>query len=205
MNTRVLGSEESPGQWVFPKVAKNKRSGGYHLVKKGLTGVNAKKTLLGLHHLVRCTFLPEHDEKSWDGDDVRMANAVREVEWLEMVGCAVPVVQDLEREEDWSDDQIWEYHSNTARLMQCYCDLLPENNITSYIHLIGAAHLTYYLLLHRNLARFQQQGWEQMMKLVHHYCCNNTNHGGSQGNSNGNLKKGEHCHPLMRSFRRRIM
>ena len=79
MNTRVWGMAESPGQWVFPKVAKNK-CGGFHLAKKGLTGGNTRKTILGLEHLVRCTFLPQHDESSWEDEDVRMANALKEVE-----------------------------------------------------------------------------------------------------------------------------
>ena len=39
-----------------------------------------------------------------------------------VVGHAVPVVQDLERVEDWSDEQIWECHGNTAMLNgTCQC------------------------------------------------------------------------------------
>ena len=47
MNTQVLGMEESPGQWAFPKVAKNK-SGGHHLVKKGLTGGKCEEDTVGI-------------------------------------------------------------------------------------------------------------------------------------------------------------
>ena len=44
-----------------------------------------------------------------------------------------------------------------------------------------------------------------MNQLVKLYYFNNTNHGGSQGNSNGSMLKGEHCIPLMRLHMRRIM
>ena len=207
MNMQVLGNVDSPDQWKFPKVEKAKKGGGYFLTKKGITGGNARKALLGLEPLICCTFAEAHDECAWEQDESapRMDNELKKTQWLELAAYARPVIIELDRDEDWTDDQIWEYHANTARFMHCYCDLLPDSNITSYIHMIGAGHLTYYLLKHRNLARFQQQGWEAMMKLVHHYYYNNTNHGGSRGNSNGAMLKGDHCLPIMKLFRRRIM
>ena len=129
MNTQVLGSVQSPGQWKFPKVEKSKRGNGHFLVKKGLTGGNARKVLLGLEPLIRCSFAEAHDECPWDQDESapRLENEWKQTQWLELAGHATPVIIELEREEDWSDDCIWSYHANTARFMHCYCDLHPDS------------------------------------------------------------------------------
>ena len=110
MNTQVLGTVQSPGQWKFPKVEKAKRGNGHFLVKKGLTGGNARKVLLGLDKLIACTFLSQFDELPSDpAQNVRADNALHQQEWMTLWKYAVPVITDLEREDDWTDEQIWAY------------------------------------------------------------------------------------------------
>ena len=207
MRTEVLGHPESRGQWKYPEIKKSKKvGGGHYCVKKGLTGANARKVLLGLDKLMCCTFSEQFDELPTEPDDnVRVRNALHRQEWLMLWGHAVPVITELDREDDWTDQQIWAYHAHCALFMHRHCDILPDTLITAHIHHIGAGHLTCYLMKHRNLARFQQQGWEAIMKLVHHCCYHNTNHGGSQGNKRGRMEKGEHCMPIVTLHRRRLM
>ena len=44
-----------------------------------------------------------------------------------------------------------------------------------------------------------------MNKLVMQYYHRNTNHGGSKGNSNGAMERGDHMGPIMKLFQRRYM
>ncbi len=62
-------------------------------------------------------------------------------------------------------------------------------------------------ILYRNLNKFCQQGWEALNQFLKQFYFNNTNHGGCQGNSNGDMIKGGHsdCKPLIRLCQRRTM
>ena len=205
MNEQVVGTATSPGHWKFPATTKAKKGGAVKLLKKGLTGRQAKKVLHGMKGVASFVFSSAFDEESDSVENTRMDNAILETQWHDLMDTTIPLLEAMDRTEDWTDEQIWSFHALCSLFMTRYCDLNLGEGITNYVHVIGAGHLTYYLLQYRNLSRFQQQGWEAMNQLVKSFYFNNTNHGGSGGNSKGRMEKGEHCVPLMRLHMRRIM
>ena len=164
-------------------------------------GCQAKKTLVGMTSLANVAF----SEEFYDTEEDKGLGAAIAVRWHQLMEHAVPMLTELSRLDDWTDRQIFRFHMRCNLFFVLYVDMFHGEGITNYIHLLGAGHITYYLFKYRNLARFQQQGWEALNKLVILFYHHNTNRGGSKGNRNGNMEKGDHCGPLMRLFQRRYM
>ena len=55
------------------------------------------------------------------------------------------------------------------------------------------------------MSKFCQQGWEALNQLLKQFYFNNTNHGGSNGNSKGKMEKLKHCLPLVKLCQGRTM
>ena len=47
-----------------------------------------------------------------------------------------------------------------------WINLTGREEMTNYIHMLGAGHVTYYLLKKRNLYRYSNQAWECLNKRV---------------------------------------
>ena len=50
--------------------------------------------------------------------------------------------------------------------------------MTNYIHMLGAGHVTYYLLKKRNLYRYSNQAWERLNKRMKRCYLTKTQRGG---------------------------
>ena len=61
-----------------------------------------------------------------------------------------------------------------------------------------------YLVEYKNLARFQQQGWEALNQLLKHFFYKNTNKGGAEGKDKI-TDVGKHAKALARLCLRRIL
>jgi hypothetical protein len=116
----------------------------------------------------------------------------------------LPVMALLRKHGDFTDLEIDNLHKLTSSFMGHWVDTMKGDSITNYIHMIGAGHMTYYLVRYRNLYKFSQQGWEAMNKKLKYFYFHNTNHGGCGGKQPGALS-GDHVLPLMRMMQRSIM
>ena len=203
MNEAVIGTKKHPAQWTFP--LKDNKGGGKTVEPRNMTGAHAKKCIVGLKSLATVVFSPSFDEMSQNPKHTRSTNETWETSWHDIMDTFVPLMEQLHQHEDFSDEQVLSFHCLAARFMHQYCDLFQGEGITNYIHLIGAGHITYYLHKYRTLNKFCQQGWEALNQLLKQFYFNNTNHGGSLGNSSGDMIKGEHCKPLIKLCQRRTM
>ena len=203
MRTQVLGTPQAPAQWRFPEVLAipASKGGGTKLGRTGMSGRNAKKILVGLRSLVDVAFSGEFDDSRKEKKEAGRIKAL----WYKLLDAAVPMIQSLDRKGDWTDEEIFIFHSMCCLFMVTYVEMFFGDGITNYIHLLGAGHITYYLFEYRNLAKFQQQGWEALNKLIILYYHHNTNRGGSKGNSQGAMERGDHIGPLMCLLQRRYM
>ena len=146
--------------------------------------------------LIGVVFKREFDEAGRDRRDrknIRQINEKSKVYWENSVKLFLEMVKWMEKKEDidekdehgvsHKEEILREVHSLCARFMCNYCSAFRDDNkcVTNYIHVIGAGHLVFYLKKYKNLARFQQQGWEALNGLLKHFFLNNTNHGGSEG------------------------
>ncbi len=202
MQTSVLGDSENGrlGQWKFPL-----KDGSKQVEARSMANMNSRKCVMGLKTIASLVFAAELDEHSENPEETRRENKLLEKKWHEVFDTYLPMMTCVRKHEDFTDEEIDEFHVLTSRFMSLWVDLTGGKGITNYIHLIGAGHITYYLRKHRNLNKFCQQGWEALNQLLKQFYFNNTNHGGSLGNSNGDMIKGEHCKPLIRLCQRRTM
>ena len=80
--------------------------------------------------------------------------------------------------------------------------------MTNYIHMLGADHITYYLLKKRNLHRHSNQAWERLNKRVKRCYLTKTQRGGHgkyRGDANTDALKCPHTIPLARWLQRVTM
>ena len=203
MNTVVLGTKQNPAQWTFP--LKDNKGGGKTVEKRNMTGGTAKKCIAGLKYLAIIAYSPQFDQASLDPKLLRSENETWATTWHDIMDIFIPLMDLLERKEDFTEEMIMDFHCLCAQFVHKYCDMFQGEGITNYIHLIGAGHLTYYLRKYRNLTKFCQQGWEALNQLLKQYYFNNTNHGGCNGNSKGKMEKFKHCLPLVKLCQRRTM
>ena len=199
MNEVLLGHKQSnfKHQWTLP--LKDRPKGvGKMVDRRNMTGGQAKKCMKGMIQLVPLCYSPQFDKSSTNPSITRRKNADLEDKWNELLSVFVPMVERLEQREDFTDEDIADTHRLTATFMHHYVDIFGKDGVTNYIHLLGAGHITYYLLKYRNVARFSQQGWEALNQLLKQFYFNNTNQGECNGNSNGEMIRGQHLRPLMR-------
>ncbi len=62
-----------------------------------------------------------------------------------------------------------------------WIELHGPDGVTNYIHMLGAGHFKYFLLKHRNLYKFSQQGWESLNSLIKQFYFRRTQQGGFCG------------------------
>ena len=85
--------------------------------------------------------------------------------------------------------------------MTQWVDLAGKDNVTNYIHMVGAMHMVYFLRKYGSLYKYSQQGWENLNKKIKHYYFHNTNHGGCVGVGE-EATKGDHVKPLILMLQR---
>ena len=122
--------------------------------------------------------------------------------------CWLKLMELMSRKEDFTDPQIEEFHFYCNNFMMYYCAIYGDDwrQVTNYIHVVGAGHLTHYLRKYRNLARFQQQGWEALNQMCQKFYHQNSNHGGSEGGKKEHVTDiGKHAKPIARLVTRRNM
>ena len=107
------------------------------------------------------------------------------------------------QENDFSDEDIEEFHSLCGDFMGKWVTLTGTRNVTNYVHMIGAGHVIFYLIIFLNLFKYSNQGWEAMNQKLKRVYINNTHHRGNVGGAKL-LKKG-HVDPLWKYLARTMM
>jgi hypothetical protein len=202
MKTTVLGNiaNETEYQWKFPL-----KDSGKRVDPRSMTNVHSRRCVMGIKTLANIIFSPELDEQSKnDAQGTRQRNAHRLLQWQSLMDTYIPMMSQIRKRADFSDSEIDDLHKLTSGFMVQWVDCYNGDSITNYIHMIGAGHLTYYLVKYRNLYKFSQQGWEAMNKKLKYFYFHNTNHGGCGGRKPGALS-GDHVLPLMRLMQRSIL
>lgn len=202
MRTTVLGNKAKGrvAQWNFPLKENRKQ-----VDPRSMTVTHSRKCVMGLKTLAALVYSPEFDESSLNPQQTRLNNSRMLLGWNGIADSYLPMMETLRQHEDFTDEEIDSLHLQTNKFMRPHVDLLQGECLTNYIHIIGAGHLHYYLSKYRNLYKFSQQGWEAMNQKLKHFYFNNTNHGGSYGNSNSAMVTGEHVLPLMRMCLRFVL
>jgi hypothetical protein len=205
LNTQVFGNPDTGrvSQWSFTWDDGNRR-----MPKYNMSGVTAGKVMRSLNKICNVLFDETLDQESHSETEsliVREQNNQILTRWSEFAQNLNLMWDFIERNQDFTEEDITKLHNYTATFMMQWIDLTDGNHMINYIHIVGAGHLPYFAKHYGNLYMFSQQGWESLNKLIKHYYNNNTNHGGSSdnggkeelGNCTNGTMSGQHCYPLM--------
>jgi len=67
---------------------------------------------------------------------------------------------------DLTNDEIKQFQQHVDNFYVTWIDLLSQEGIMKYIHMLRVGHIGEYLLYHRNLYKHSQQGWEVFNSLL---------------------------------------
>jgi hypothetical protein len=84
----------------------------------------------------------------------------------------------FQQKSDFTDNDINTFQRKAEEFFKSWLHLTGYNGVTTYIHMLGAGHLRYFLWKWRNLNRLSNQGWESYNALVAAYWHHRTTKGG---------------------------
>ena len=108
---------------------------------RSMTNDLARECYAGVKTLASLLYSAELGEDSLTPDVTRDKNARLGRKWHELLDSYMPMMVQIRKHEDFTDQDIDNTHVMMARFMALYVDLLDGGSITNYIHLIGAGHV----------------------------------------------------------------
>ena len=101
----------------------------------------------GLKEMATLCFSPEYDEASLNPRTARKRNEKNERNWNELASVFIPLMEELEQKEDFTDEGILDTHRMSALFMHHYCTLifleLKGSPIASICWELGTSHTTF--------------------------------------------------------------
>ena len=91
-----------------------------------------------------------------------------------------PIMKKLRKRSNMSVLEINTLQQNIDDWYENWINLTGREGMTNYIHMLGAGHVTYYLLKKRNLYRYSNQAWERLNKRVKRCYLTKTQRGGME-------------------------
>jgi hypothetical protein len=90
--------------------------------------------------------------------DIAILDEERRQSWNQVIGLWSNLMTKAWQREDFSDEDIESFEEMCNEFHENWILLNGQKGIINYFHMVGAAHLTYYLRHYWNLYRFSQQG-----------------------------------------------
>ncbi len=144
-NTMVLGTEESPSQWECP-CDRPRRELGIICLDNTKTRKIVNKIDLFL--------------------DLCIVNEQERTEWKRCISMYRNAMTLLRKKCDLTNEEIKQFQKQIDAFYVSWIALVSHEGVTNYIHMLGAGHISEYLLHHRNLYKHSQQGWEAFNALL---------------------------------------
>ena len=116
-------------QWHFP-LKSNGEGGGVNLEPRNMTGGHARKCVKGLKSLATVIFHPSLDESSKNPQHTRTKNSNLLYKWHCMADAFEQLMEAMDRKEDFTDDQIDDFHVLCNTFFDLYVDIFNNNNST---------------------------------------------------------------------------
>jgi hypothetical protein len=86
----------------------------------------------------------------------------------------------LQQKSDFTEDDIKRFQKKADEFFKSWIKLTGYDGVSNYIHMLGAAHVKYFLRKWKNLNRLSNQGWESYNALVAAYWYHRTTKGGAK-------------------------
>jgi len=145
VNTTILGTMQNPSQWECPCDRTCRELGIICL-----DNVRTQKIVNGIDHLLDLCIVNDEERDQWK-------YCISEYHDAMILLC---------KKLDLTNDEIKQFQQHVDNFYVTWIDLLSQEGITNYIHMLGAGHIGEYLLYHHNLYKHSQQGWEAFNSLL---------------------------------------
>jgi len=129
----ILGTECRSKQWRVPM-----KEGAEEVGNVLLSNSTTCEFLTGLGPLIDYIF-QHHNETE------------QRNEWHELLQLYINAIDLLQQPSEFSDEEIDEFWELVDEFYRKWIDLVGQEGVTSYIHLLGSRHTAHYLTVHQNL------------------------------------------------------
>jgi len=145
VNTKIFGTPDNPSQWECP-CDRTQRELGIIC----LDNMKTRKIVNSID-----LFL-----------DLCIGDAEKRMKWKHSISEYRNAMVLLRKKCDLTNAEIKQFQRHIDSFYVSWIELLSQEGVTNYIHMLGAGHIGEYLLHHRNLYKHSQQGWEAFNALL---------------------------------------
>lgn len=101
--------------------------------------------------------------------------------WRNMIAEYSAAMQILRKRSEYTDNDIEQFQYLIDNFFEKYVKETGCEGITNYIHMLASAHIKHYMVIHRNLYKYSQQGWESLNSKYKQVFFRHTQRGGNYG------------------------
>jgi len=181
VNTKVFGTPDNPSQWECPCDRTQ--------CELGIICLDNMKTRKIVNSID--LFL-----------DLCIGDAEKRMKWKHSISEYRNAMVLLRKKCDLTNAEIKQFQRHIDSFYVSWIELLSQEGVTNYIHMLGAGHIGEYLLHHRNLYKHSQQGWEAFNALLKTFFFRRTGRGGAGNKGKGKKSK---IIPIARWLSRRML
>jgi hypothetical protein len=188
VNTRVLGTLTRPKQWKM-LLSKNNES----VLKVSLSNNKTRRFVSEIGVLIDYIF--HHPE-----------DAEKKQIWHSLIENYSAAMEILLMRSEYTDEDISTFQRHIDNFFEAYVEKLGagKEGVTNYIHMLASGHIRYYMITHRNLYKYSQQGWESLNEKFKLIFFNNTQCGGNFGKDTNEAER-SYLKPVFRAFQRELL
>ncbi len=110
-------------------------------------------------------------------------------EWIFIIEHYLKAFEILRSKEDLSKEEVNQFQLHVDIFFQHYMDLVGQEGITNYFHMLGSGHISDYLLICGNLYIHSQQGWEAFNSFLKVFYFRRTSRGGGKGSQGNRIRQ----------------
>lgn len=188
VNTRVLGTLTRPKQWKM-LLSKNNEA----VLKVSLSNSKTRKFVSEIGVLIDYVF--HHPE-----------DAEKKHIWHTLIQDYSDAMDILLMRSEYTDEHISEFQRKIDDFFAAYVEKsgAGKEGVTNYIHMLASGHIRYYMITHRNLYKYSQQGWESLNEKFKLTFFNNTQRGGNFGKNTDEAER-SYLKSVYRAFQRELL
>jgi hypothetical protein len=124
--------------------------------------------------------------------------------WRNMIAEYSAAMQILRKRSEYTDNDIEQFQYLIDNFFEKYVKETGCEGITNYIHMLASAHIKHYMVIHRNLYKYSQQGWESLNSKYKQVFFRHTQRGGNYGIATEESER-TYIQSIMKAFQREML
>ena len=190
INTRILGTDDTPSQWSVPTVKHKGESTSIGIIN--MENYKMRHIINSIDDLIDISIKDPNRRSRWKYSVKHYHHAM---------------IIMRKKGGDYTKEELKSYDSHAKFFFQSWVGLHGAIGVTNYIHMIGSGHMLKYMEMWGNLNKYSQQGWEALNALIKLFFFRRTNKGGfnSADSDISNLNNRSKLIPIGRLIQRRLI